>query len=700
MEYSLSQNLTWLRENKHKLLEKIDSMLDEPSGLTIESSWTEIETFIHNLDTYISPEFAEDVEEQMERFLTNTIETGVEINTTTVNAYSFYKKTSLKNIKIDGATSIGNSAFQGCTGLKKVGMSDVKTIGDSAFYECTNLTTINAPGVTSIGASSFVNTNILDLSGFHVDKWVSIGSSAFQNCTKLSGDILLDGKMTVGVTAFGNCTNIDRIIITNDVTTVNNTILYVGSTSTRPSDYKLKYIACEQSSKPSSWGTYWNKVYGNSSSYQWPTLWNASVKDWVFVYNNGMPDTYWTGRVLEEFPNEGTKEGYTFDGWYSEPTFTNKVSVPLTLATAVPGLYAKWLLDVTIMVYDLETLEWVNVGTYALYTMSDIPNNKELGYIVDKWYLDNTFTTELVDIDQISYDLPIIYTSAIKSHIYEFEYTGDVQQTILPSGNFLLECWGAEGGKGCDGTAAVALAGTPGKGGYSTEIIHLSSPSIIYAYVGGKGSNVSNNTPGAAGFNGGGEGKIGSGNGSMSGGGGGASDIRIGIDSLYARIIVAGGGGSTSWNTSQSAGSGGGTSGTDGSYSGVTQGCGGTQIAGGSGAFNGSFGQGAISAYSTSFNAGGAGGGGWYGGGSAGSGASGSTGCGGGGSGWIYTESAYNNWIQNSTEGQSGNWLLADIDFATSCLTQDGTQSFLSPIGEPEIGHSGNGYVRITKIKS
>lgn len=57
---------------------------------------------------------------------------------------------------------------------------------------------------------------------------------------------------------------------------------------------------------------------------------------------------------------------------------------------------------------------------------------------------------------------------------------------------------------------------------------------------------MSKNTAGTAGFNGGGEGKIGNGGGSMSGGGGGASDIRIGTDSLYARIIVAGGGGSTS----------------------------------------------------------------------------------------------------------------------------------------------------------
>lgn len=80
-----------------------------------------------------------------------------------------------------------------------------------------------------------------------------IGSDAFNGCTKLSGDLLLNCPATIDSQAFAYCKNLERIIVTTDATKVNTSLVYTGTTSAnRPDGYALKYIACEQASKPST----------------------------------------------------------------------------------------------------------------------------------------------------------------------------------------------------------------------------------------------------------------------------------------------------------------------------------------------------------------------------------------------------------------------------------------------------------------
>lgn len=171
---------------------------------------------------------------------------------------------------------------------------------------------------------------------------------------------------------------------------------------------------------------------------------------------------------------------------------------------------------------------------------------------------------------------------------------------------------------------------------------------------------------------------------SRSGGGGGASDIRIGQDSLYARVIVAGGGGATSWGpTSETGDAGGGTSSAAGTNSpGLsTQNSGNTFGIGGNCYTSGS-----------SYNINGAGGGGWYGGKvSTSSYASVSKCHGGGGSGYVYTSSTASNYPSGC--------LLNSSYYLTNAQTIAGNTAFTSPTGTNETGHTGNGYIRITAIE-
>ena len=276
---------------------------------------------------------------------------------------------------------------------------------------------------------------------------------------------------------------------------------------------------------------------------------------------------------------------------------------------------------------------------------------------------------------------------AIKTgDILNYSYTGAVQTVTLPKGQYKFECWGAQGGYRSSSSYG-------GKGGYSVGTITLTAKTQLYLYVGGAGNTGKTN----GGFNGGGKRNT-------YNGGGGASDIRLGQDSLYARVIVAGGGGSDG-ATSKTGLYGGGTSGGSSTQSYGTGGYGGTQTGVSSsswqttsqssstttqaGAYAG-FGFGGNGIYYANGYAG-AGGGGWYGGsGSYPDGSGDDDRGGGGGSGYVYTSSTASSYPTGC--------LLNSTHYLSDASTTAGNTSIPSTSGSTETGHSGDGYIRITVI--
>jgi hypothetical protein len=217
-----------------------------------------------------------------------------------------------------------------------------------------------------------------------------------------------------------------------------------------------------------------------------------------------------------------------------------------------------------------------------------------------------------------------------------FDTPGTYSWTV-PSGvrSVTVDVFGAEGGSVVDDSVPPGiLVSRGGFGGQARGSGPVSSGVTFQIVVGGRGENAHDQTSGAGGFNGGGDG---TGGGYFSGsvepdvlfyggaGGGGASDVRIDTSGcaltlscgLDDRIIVGGGGGGAGGHPTAAAdgGSGGGTQGSAGE--GVGGGGGGTQEAGGKCSIpsgspdGGSFGQGGDAIGGAE----GGGGGGWYGGG-------------------------------------------------------------------------------------
>ena len=252
----------------------------------------------------------------------------------------------------------------------------------------------------------------------------------------------------------------------------------------------------------------------------------------------------------------------------------------------------------------------------------------------------------------------------------------------LTEGPWQIECWGASGGGSYSEYKNYYFV--PGKGGYSTGIINVVGSQILYLYIGGEGlSNITRtqyNGIAPGGYNGGGHGYVDK---YKAASGGGATDVRIGNDSVENRIIVAGaGGGAGSTNDLGSTlgsfgGHGGGLEGKNGGgYNNIfdkNSGRGGTQTKGGDSATStalpseeGQLWKGGNAGTGTESSSGG-GGGGYY-GGSGGAGAGG-----GGGSGYVSPH-------------------------LKSAKTIAGSEIFPSPYEGIENGHIGNGFIRITYI--
>ena len=279
-------------------------------------------------------------------------------------------------------------------------------------------------------------------------------------------------------------------------------------------------------------------------------------------------------------------------------------------------------------IYGITKYEW-NIDGTAHETISPNGFNQNYGigtHTISVYGVNSLGTVS--DTKTITFTIGSTFTSK------DFTSVGTVESfTILATGKYKLEVWGAQGGGSGNSSG--------GNGGYSYGEKNLTAGDVIYVCVGGVGGNGSINASSltAGGLNGGGAGGNSDSGAYSGGGGGGGTDIRIGGNTLADRKIIAGGGGGATATTTNAngftGGSGGNTSGTAGSGdSSYNVGQPGTQTSGGIGAGgSGSLGQGGNGIKRDTYEGGGGGGGGYYGGGGGNSGC-GADGSGGGGSGY------------------------------------------------------------------
>jgi hypothetical protein len=158
--------------------------------------------------------------------------------------------------------------------------------------------------------------------------------------------------------------------------------------------------------------------------------------------------------------------------------------------------------------------------------------------------------------------------------VTEFGFSASEEfYSVGASGWFKIEVWGAQGGEATNVWNEFQSDKPGAKGGYSYGDIYISEGTELYVRVGGRGESAkeaySSYSDAVGGWNGGGDGDVGS----LEGGGGGGGRSEVLMGSNKRRIIVAGGGSGGVQSGKYGAGGGGnegereGVAGSDGSGS-------------------------------------------------------------------------------------------------------------------------------------
>ena len=118
-----------------------------------------------------------------------------------IGDYAFRNCSGLTRITIpDSVTSIGDRAFNGCSGLETITVE----AGNTVYHSAGNCLIETASGTLIAGCKN----SVIPQNG----SVTSIGDYAFQNCSGLTGDLVIpEGVTSIGRNAFYNCSGLTSI---------------------------------------------------------------------------------------------------------------------------------------------------------------------------------------------------------------------------------------------------------------------------------------------------------------------------------------------------------------------------------------------------------------------------------------------------------------------------------------------------------
>lgn len=239
----------------------------------------------------------------------------------------------------DGVTTIGAEAFLNCPNLKKVTMADsVTSLGELAFFMCENLTYITlSEGLTSIEENTFYGCRSLK-SVKIPDSVTEIVSHAFYDCTSLQEITIPKSVTTFGKEIFTGVNSVNIVCEKNSQAQVyaeaNDYMYTVIAQGGTENPTVTKQPAATKQPTPTNKPTPTEKQEQASGSY-----------DISYVLKGGKL----SGKKVEKYDGtisirlpEAVKKGYVFDGWYTDSSYKNKISVITSGMSGDKKLYAKW----------------------------------------------------------------------------------------------------------------------------------------------------------------------------------------------------------------------------------------------------------------------------------------------------------------------------------------------------------------------
>ena len=496
-----------------------------PSTLTSGSA-VDVGAFSGNL-SLLSATLSEgitSVRDQLFFGATNLTTVTLPSTVTTIGASAF-KDTLLGSITLPaGLTSIGTSAFQS-TPLGSITLpSGLTNIGESAF-QSTSLASITIPAtVSTLGKRAFNETKLLEslifespsaltkildntfqttsiLNSVEIPASVtSIGSNAFAY-TGASSITFETGSQLQSIGSFGFYTanNFQSVILPVTLTSMGNNAF--GSTDS------LKSVFYEGATAPAGFSTAFKNntqhikdfiVLPTATGFPSPgSSWvNGTIIKWkvnvAFDAQGGDSVATETSVPVVNSPVT-TKSGYTFEGWFDDPTAGDEIVFPYTPSADIT-VYAHWKVPSKTVTYSAgangtgadQTDEKVPDVTLALPSTATANNYfTRTGYTVSGW------NTNADGSSGTSYALGASFTGNSDITLYPewtaatfgviFEYNGATAGNTSASATYTT------------GSTRITLP-TPTKPGYTFNSWHTNPALDALSIVGVGGASYSPTT--------------------------------------------------------------------------------------------------------------------------------------------------------------------------------------------------------------
>ena len=337
---------------------------------------------------------------------TNTFDFN--LTTGTITKYNGTDTVVVIPSKINGVTveTIGHGAFERSAVTSVTIPDSVTSIHDNAFGFCSQLTNISIPNsVTYIGFSAFNNCTSLKSITLPVSV-TSIGSYAFDGCpssmtvtypgSKKQWDAITKGSYNNVLENNLICAMLEATFNPDNGESISPQTIDRGGKFTEPA------APSKENHTFAGWYNGDEKFDFDADTTNAPNVlelvakWDINQYTVKFVSEHGNAPTSqnvkYNGTAKD--PGKLTAEGYTFDDWYTDNTYTTKFgfSTPITGDTKV---YAKWTAkdyEVSFITEHGNAPASQNVKYNG--TASDPGKLTEEGYTFIGWYTDATYSTK------------------------------------------------------------------------------------------------------------------------------------------------------------------------------------------------------------------------------------------------------------------------------------------------------------------
>jgi uncharacterized repeat protein (TIGR02543 family) len=399
-------------------------------------------------------------------------------------------------------TTVGQEAFESSNITSLVLPDSITSVGPYAFEDDYQLTSASLPdSLVDIGDFAFLYTSIEDI--VIPDSVTNVGQYSFYNdeerTAPLNSITLGDSVQTIGEEAFlaygwdANAPTVTTLTIPASVTSVGYaafyylplTDVYFEGAAPTVDSYAFSYY------NPTM---HYKKQFGSAivdGGYTSPTWYGYNTySELTLSFNTDHGSAAPADQALNDgsaatAPTDPTRDGYTFDGWYTAATGGDKWNFDTDVVTDDTTLYARWTANRATLTFDSEGGSRVGALTVNIGSAAVAPTAPtRAGYTFHGWYTSASGGDKWSFADAISGDttlyaqwlrLPIVSGSALIGGKVGASYSATVRAGGPTATDYEVTAGALPQGLSLNSTTG-AITGVPEAAGSFTFKVSVTNP--------------------------------------------------------------------------------------------------------------------------------------------------------------------------------------------------------------------------------